>query len=1589
MNTIKNKLFLRLKYLIFEKEFSAPGLGVLSLLLIPLVAYPLTIADYENTATVTASSDQFEVDTSNNSSTVQVTPNVELILVKEVINDDGGLLSLTDFTIATSAGPLAWDAGVTVGTTTTFTAEKIFAAPGTFTFAEVDVDGYTEGLWSCTDGVLSKNAFDDGEILLTAGQSAVCTIANNDIAPQLTLTKSLINDNGGDSVVADFELSIDGTVVTSGTAQPVSANTALALSEEDLPGYTEGTWACVDANGLTSGLPTAGAFDSTTVSLSPGADVTCEITNDDIAPTLTLVKNLTNDDGGALTVVDFNLSVDGTVVTDSVAQTIDANTPITISELAIPGYTAGTWSCVDSQSLSTGLPTAGAATGATLTLASGSVVTCEISNDDIAPTLTLAKTLTNDDGGALTVDDFDISIDGAEVANNVSNAVQANTTVIISELAVDGYTAGSWSCVDANGLASGLPTAGDATGTNLTLLPGSEVTCSIVNDDVAPTLTLSKIVVNDDGGTLASADFELSIDGTVVTDGAPNVLSAGVTYNISELPNGGYAEGTWSCVDANGLTQGLPTAGAATGTDLTLAEGADVSCEITNNDIAPTLTLAKTVTNDNGGLLAVDDFDISIDGAEVPNGVAQPVVANTDITISELDLDGYTAGSWSCVDTAGQTTGLPTAGTATGTTVNLAAGAEVVCEISNDDIAPGLTLVKNLINDHGGDLTIADFELSIDGAVVPNNSPQVVAANTAITISELDLDGYAEGTWSCVDANGLTTTLPTAGAAAGTTLTLEAGSSVTCEITNDDIQPTLSLVKVVVNDNGGDLASTDFDISIDGTVVPSGQVTQVTANTAILISELDVDGYTEGSWSCVDANSLTAGLPTAGTATGESITLAAGAEVECTIVNNDIPPTLTLVKALNNNAGGTLTVADFDISIDGAEVTSGTATPVLANTAIEISELDLPGYTEGTWACVDANTLTTGLPTAGEATGTTLELAPGADVTCSITNVDIAPTLTLTKTLINDNGGSKTVADFDISIDGTEVTSGAANIVSANTDIVISELVVQGYAEGTWQCEDAKGLTTSLPTAGDAGSTTLNLEEGSEVSCVISNDDIEPTLTLAKTVTNDNGGSLTIADFDISIDGTEVPNGVAQSVTANTTIEISELIVPGYSEGVWACADANGITTALPAAGDAASTDVTLLPGSDVTCSITNDDIAPRLTLTNFVINDDGGILTPVDFALTYAGTATASAASNIVAANTAINIAEPDLPGYTEGTWVCTDANSLTSGLLTAGIATGDTVTLAPGADVTCVITNNDIAPTLTLVKTVVNDNGGDLAIDDFDISIDGTEVPSGAVQTVVANTAITISELELNGYTAGTWECTDATGLTSGLPTAGAAAGESVTLASGAEVTCSITNNDQAPSLTLTKIVVNDNGGDKEIEDFEISIDGTVVTSGAPNIVAANTALTISELDLPAYAEGAWSCTDANSLTTGLPSAGTATGTTLTLKQGSDVTCEITNNDLGIDLSIAKVVSDATPNIGDTITFTLTITNAGPDVATNATVSDVVLPGFTYVPGSIAGGSSSDDSDPAGSGLSWVLANVPVATPVSLSFDVTVNAP
>jgi uncharacterized repeat protein (TIGR01451 family) len=92
-------------------------------------------------------------------------------------------------------------------------------------------------------------------------------------------------------------------------------------------------------------------------------------------------------------------------------------------------------------------------------------------------------------------------------------------------------------------------------------------------------------------------------------------------------------------------------------------------------------------------------------------------------------------------------------------------------------------------------------------------------------------------------------------------------------------------------------------------------------------------------------------------------------------------------------------------------------------------------------------------------------------------------------------------------------------------------------------------------------------------------------------------------------------------------------------------------------------------------------------------------------------------------------------------------------------------------------------------------------------------------------------------------------------------------------------------------------------------------------------------------------------------------------------------------VDLSLAKSVSDPTPNVGDTVTFTMSLFNDGPDVATAVTVVDSLPAGFSYNAGTIGGGDTWDAAgDPT---LAWNVASLASGASVDLTFAATIFAP
>ena len=288
-----------------------------------------------------------------------------------------------------------------------------------------------------------------------------------------------------------------------------------------------------------------------------------------------------------------------------------------------------------------------------------------------------------------------------------------------------------------------------------------------------------------------------------------------------------------------------------------------------------------------------------------------------------------------------------------------------------------------------------------------------------------------------------------------------------------------------------------------------------------------------------------------------------------------------------------------------------------------------------------------------------------------------------------------------------------------------------------------------------------------------------------------------------------------------------------------------------------------------------------------------------------------------------------------------------------------------------------------ITLVKTLINDDGGTATLNDFVLSAVGPDTIAGINGTAAVTKAVvqpgtyTVSESTMPGYIANTWVCTGASSTS----------GNKIALQGGDHATCTIINDDEKFStLTLVKDLTNDAGGNAVVADFTLSFSGGGTSGSGVTGDATITAVTIppstytlTESNVPGYMLDGIKCDGSDS----------DGSDGVDVEPGEKVTCYFINNDQGVDLTIAKSVSNTAPNIGDTITFTLLVSNSGPNVATNVHVIDPVPAGFSYVAPSMSGGDVRDDSAPNGTGLDWTINTLPAGSSTSLTFRATVLAP
>ena len=291
-----------------------------------------------------------------------------------------------------------------------------------------------------------------------------------------------------------------------------------------------------------------------------------------------------------------------------------------------------------------------------------------------------------------------------------------------------------------------------------------------------------------------------------------------------------------------------------------------------------------------------------------------------------------------------------------------------------------------------------------------------------------------------------------------------------------------------------------------------------------------------------------------------------------------------------------------------------------------------------------------------------------------------------------------------------------------------------------------------------------------------------PTLTLVKTV---DGGPLTAGDFPAFINGDAADWEVGYTLTPGG-YTASETTQENYTAGDWG--------------GDcAADGTVTLGQGEHLTCTITNTYVPPPAFLT-LVKTVDGGSLTAIDFPA-FIGDDEADWETQYELDPGDYTASETTQVNYIAGDWG-------------GDCAADGSVTLEPGDDKTCTITNTYDPPdpdpaTLTLVKTV---DGGPLTAADFPVFI-GDDEADWDTQYELDPGDYSASETTQENYSAGDWggDC---------------AADGTVTLAAGDNKTCTITNTYVPPPNPSIDIEKATNGDDADSPTGPVVNVGDAVT-------------------------------------------------------------------------------------------------------------------------------------------------------------------
>ena len=899
----------------------------------------------------------------------------------------------------------------------------------------------------------------------------------------------------------------------------------------------------------------------------------------------------------------------------------------------------------------------------------------------------------------------------------------------------------------------------------------------------AGTITVYKDVITDNGAIFVEDDFFPTIDDVEYEWEETVNLFVG-QYSIDEEENtviSDLYEATFSddC-DADG--------------DITLAADENLTCTITNDDVEPEsayVTVVKEVINDDGGTTDAATFagSITVNSVQVDltnddvSGVsatssALPVTAGDEIGVTE-DLTahpGYVLDSVVCTDNDTQNEEQRP--------LILDEGQSVTCVFINNDIAGNeesaeVTITKVVNNDDGGTAGVNDFLLYLeDGDQVEtrffSGETHSVATGPALVYEAPEVGGmgnYVASFSGDCDENGAFSSL-------------ENGESYTCTITNTYVPEACNyndgvLVEMLWGDVDGSLGGGQGDNAFDGSVTIAdggldlidtirwdGRDSIETDSTSLIewISNIK-SGYDGIEFEAFSNDGATAVVTIDGVDYGPLgytfDELRAGVLVPVNQFNvsltattlsdedicdgpeqgpDNVDTTLTIVKTFEDLGDLTLSPSDFTFYANDILFESGDAQTVTPGDYVVTEETDLALYYEATFGgdCDENGELT---------------LLEGDNATCTITNriLDVdGPNITIIKTVI---GGEATAADFEFLVRNTADSPGVGAVVSSGDTI--------GVAAGDYQISEYSGPIEDYTATygGDCASDgTLTMENvidpspeeegGISYTCTVVNTAVELICTESEQIllnpgfeaTDDRRGEVfahvleTLTTWDLYASLPDVVDGLATSwysdETAGIELQRSGHVVPSHSGNYHMEMDTH--------------------PNTDLG-NVTNTVVSQDVTLS-------GG-----DYELSYWYRARTQTQDD--------NIVEVLLDGEIVATSNTTFSTWVQETVLLEDVLPGEHTVSFRGAgrqnslggfidDVSLICDAPDQnpepeEPELTITKVVVNDGGGSLTVDDFDLFVDdGAEntiaFTSGETHTIATGAAFVYESGDLSDYIA-----------------------------------------------------------------------------------------------------------------------------------------------------------------------------------------------------------------------------------------------